>query len=103
GDATDRAAADLAVLDELVHHMTREVARYRETDALISAGLAEDSRVDADQFAARVDERAPGVPRIDRRVGVDEVLVGGEAALQRASGGAHDPERHALIQLEGVA
>src|SRR5215213_1939026 len=48
GDAADRAALDFAVLDEFVHDMAGEVARHREPDALIAAGLAENRGVDAD-------------------------------------------------------
>ena len=42
----------------------------------------QDLRVDADQLAARVDQRAAGVALVDRRVGLDEVL---EAAVARAA------------------
>ena len=56
----------------------REVARHGEADALIAAALAEDAGVDADQLAARVDQRAAGVARVDRGVGLDEVFVGRE-------------------------
>ena len=49
--------------------------RDREADADVAAGGAEDRGVDADQLAAQVDQRAAGVARVDRRVGLDEVLV----------------------------
>ena len=65
--------------------MAREVARDGEADALVAAGLAEDRGVDADQLAARVDQRAAGVARVDRGVGLDEVLVGGEPAFEAAA------------------
>ena len=33
------------------------------------------ARVDADQLAAQVDERAAGIAGVDRRVGLDEIFV----------------------------
>ena len=33
------------------------------------------ARVDADELAAQVDERAAGIAGVDRRIGLDEVLV----------------------------
>ena len=50
----------------------------------------------------RVDQRAAGVARIDRGVGLDEVLVGRDAEI-RASDGRDDAERDGLIQLVRVA
>ena len=51
----------------------REAHRDREADALVAAGAREDQRVDADQVAAGVDQRAARVAGIDRGVGLDEV------------------------------
>ena len=61
-----------AGLDDLLHHALGEAHGDREADALVAAGAREDERVDADQVAVGVDERAAGVARIDRRVGLDE-------------------------------
>ena len=82
-DAADRAAPHLAVLHQIVDDALREIARHGEADPLIAAALAEDAGVDADQLAARVDQRAARVARVDRRVGLDEVLVVGEARRWR--------------------
>ena len=98
----DRAAAHLAVFRELVDDVPHEVARHREPDALIAAALREDRGVDADQLAACADQRAARVARIDRRVGLDEVLVGGDADVA-APERAHDAERHRLAQLIRIA
>ena len=98
----DRSAPHLAVLHQVVDDVPREVARHGEADALIAAALAEDAGVDADQLAARVDQRAAGVARIDRRVGLDEVLVVGEAHV-RAARRADDAGGDRLTQLERAA
>ena len=98
----DRPAHDLFVLDQLGHDLTREVDRDREADALIAAGLAVDLAVDADQLAARVDERAAGVARIDGGVGLDEVVVAGELRIVPV-GRRDDAKRHRLAERERVA
>jgi len=56
----------------------------------------------ANQFAARVHERAAGVAGIDRGVGLDEILVLRDADVLAADG-RHDPERHGFVELKRVA
>src|SRR6185312_15774771 len=51
----DAAALHLAVLDELLLHLRRDVDRDREADALVTAAAREDLRVDADHFAPRIE------------------------------------------------
>ena len=68
----DPAAHDVAGLDELVLDVDGDVDRDRERQAHVAARLAEDLRVDADDFAARVEQRAAGVARVDGHVGLDE-------------------------------
>src|SRR5439155_26793866 len=53
-------ARDLAVGAELVHHMTRHVRRNREADPDVAVRWRHDLRVDADELALRVHERATG-------------------------------------------
>ena len=55
--------------------LLRHVRRNREADADVAAGARQDLRVDADQLALRVHQRAAGVAVVDRRVGLQEVLV----------------------------
>ena len=64
--APDPSIANQSADDEL-----RGVRGDRETQPL-RAG--DDGRVDADDFAARVDERPAGIPRIQRRVGLNDVV-----------------------------
>ena len=66
-----------AVLDDLVGHALDDVRRDREADADragFAAGAARrrDRDVDADELAVLVDQRAAGVARVDRRVGLDD-------------------------------
>ena len=68
--------------DELAHHVAREVRRNREADAIAATRGREYLRIDADQFSTQVHERTAGIARIDRRVGLDEVL---DAAPAEAS------------------
>ena len=70
-------ALDLAARDQLLGDVLGEVDRDREADAL-AAGV--DRGVDADRLAADVAQRAARVAEVDRRVGLDEVLVVGRAA-----------------------
>jgi len=90
------------VLQEVVDHPPREIAGNGEPDALIAAALAEDGRVDANQLAARVDQRAAGVAWVDRRIGLNEVFVSGDAKAGPAQR-RDDAERHRLIELERIA
>ena len=58
--------------------------------------------VDADELAAAVDQRAARIARVDRRVGLDEVFVVGEADVG-AAGRADDARGDGLAQLERAA
>ena len=96
------ATNHLAVLDDRLHHFHRQFHRDRKTDALGAAGLGEDRRVDAGQVAIGIHQRAAGVARVDRRVGLDEVFVAVEAQLV-TPGGADDAHGHGLADAERVA
>ncbi len=97
------------------------VGRDREPDAdvagllLLTAETAAarshggDRRVDADQLAPAVDQRAAGVARVDRGVGLDgvenrvAVLDVGVAGPHRPVHGADDARGHGAVQAEGAA
>src|SRR2546430_5284942 len=66
----------MSSLHELVGDLLRGVARDRESDADVARALASgrDRRVDADHPTRGVDQRATGVARVDRGVGLDRVL-----------------------------
>src|SRR6202043_3539495 len=58
-DDSEIGSRNFAVIHDLVHHLAREIYRNRESDSLIPTGsVRKNGGVDADQFAAIVDERA---------------------------------------------
>ncbi len=63
------------VSDQLVHDPSGQVDRDAEADPLVTPAVGRDRVVDADHFAFHVDERPARVTRVDRRVGLKEVLV----------------------------
>src|SRR6185369_37055 len=71
-DDADPAADDAAAHAQLLRHAGRLVDRNRERDPHVAARTAVDLRIDADDFAAHVDERAARVAGIDGDVGLDQ-------------------------------
>ena len=98
----ERAAAHLAELDQLLHHVLDHVRGNGEANAHVAAGLRQDRGVDADQLAAQVDQRAARVARVDGRIGLDEVLVTLWVDAGAASG-TDDPGGDGVLQPEGIA
>ena len=100
-------ATDPAVLAQIVHDAARHVRRNREADADVRIDGREHLGVDPDHFALRVHQGAARVAVVDRRIGLQEVLVAAVAvAIARAGRpalGAHDPHRHRLADAKGVA
>ena len=81
----------------------RHVRRDGEADPDVAVRARQDLRVDADQLALGVHERAAGVAVIDRRVGLQEVLVAAVADGRRPPLRADDPHRHRLADAERIA
>ena len=65
------AVLDAAALDQLRDDRADDLDRHRVADADVAAGAALDLRVDADDAAAAVEQRAAGVAAVQRRVGLD--------------------------------
>ena len=101
GDA-QVAANHPAVLDQVGHHLAGDRRRGGEADALPVAVRGQNGGVDADQVATGVDQRAAGVAAVDGRVGLDEILEGGDAQMG-AAGGADDAHGHGLAHAQRVA
>src|SRR5215472_6462100 len=97
----DAPVPDLTVIDQLVHDAAGHVDRDGEADPDIDAGGSDNCGVDADDPALQVDERPAGVTRIDRSVGLDEVLVAFDPWT--APGRTDDPRGHGLSQTERIA
>ncbi len=93
-----RAAAALGRGHDDAHH----VGGNGKADALRAAGAGEDRRIDADQTALHVDQRAAGIARVDRGIGLDEELIVGDADL-RARQRRDDALCHRLPDAERIA
>src|SRR5690348_5839541 len=93
---------DLAVRDELLHHLGGEIGRDRESQPRARARGRIDHRVDADELPREVHQRAARVARIDRGVGLDVVL---DAALPQvlALQPGNDARGRGLAEAERVA
>jgi hypothetical protein len=79
--------------DGIVHPGNHHIIRNREADVL-DRRARELGRVDPDEAAVEIDQRAAAVAGIDRRVGLDQVVVGvvldREAAVQCAENAVAD-------------
>ena len=85
-------------IDNSGDHLDRD----GETDPVRSSRARENHGVHTDQLAIHIDQRAAGIARIDRRVGLDE---GGKISLADigASQRRHNAGGHGLADTEGVA
>ena len=68
----------------------------RKANAL---SFAVNGRVDADQFAFDVEQRAAGIAGINRGIGLDEIVVRSPISVKRAIQGADDAGGHPDQQL----
>src|SRR3954467_9564754 len=110
GRDAEVGVVDLAALHELLDDVVDGVRGDGEADADVArltggrgAG-ALDLRVDADDLAGAVEQRAAGVAGVDGRVGLDDVVdrvaVGrADLALQ----GGHDAGGQRAVEPEGIA
>ena len=103
GDRLD-AGADPAALDlsgrlELLDDRLRQRRRDREADADRAARRRIDHRVDADHLAGEVEHRPAGIAAVDRRIGLQIVVIGAGMDVARrrrddpGGDGAAEPER----------
>ena len=64
------------MLENRVHDIASHVNGDREPDALIAPTSASEYRgIDANQFAPRIDQRSAGISRVNRSIGLNEILV----------------------------
>src|SRR5207253_10771854 len=61
---------------DLRQDLVDQINRDRKDNADIAAGLTEDSRVDANDFAAHVDQRSSRVSRVNGGISLDEIFIG---------------------------
>src|SRR5690348_6190913 len=67
----DPRADDVALFNQTGKYSFRQVDRYREADVF---SVGQDGGIDAYDFTAAIEQRAPGVARIDWGIGLDEGL-----------------------------
>src|SRR5262249_13900720 len=94
----DRTAPYLTEAHQIVDDSSRQVARHRKTDSLVPAAFTEDPGVDANQLAARVDERTARVAAVDSGVGLDEIFIVGKTQSGPARR-ADDASRDRPVEL----
>src|SRR5271167_3447396 len=98
----DPPTPDLAVAEQLIHHIACHVDRDSEADADIAAAWRQDRGVDADQPTLQIDERAAGVAWVDRGVGLNKILIAFDTEPTAAER-ADDPRGYGLAETERVA
>src|SRR6267378_499845 len=95
---TDPSAADAARLAQLALHFHGNVDGDGEGEPHKPAGAAVDLRIDSNDFAAHVEQRPAGIPRVDRDVGLNE---GNEVLLRQAAAlGADNARGDGAVETE---
>src|SRR5712691_8535038 len=98
----DAAPFDFTVSDQLVHDLACHIDRDGKADADIAATRRQYRRVDTDHPPLQIDQRTARIARIDRGVGLNEILVAFDAETA-APERADDPRGHSLAETERVA
>ena len=104
-DDTERGTAGVAVLLDVGEDRLGGIDGNGEADAGVLLGaVLGNHRVDADDFALGVEQRAAGVAGVDGGIGLDGVFDG-HAAFGAAHGtdGADDAGGHGAAETEGIA
>src|SRR5262245_43950867 len=94
------AAAHLAELAQLIDDGDRVLGRDRKADADRAARWRVDRRVDADDLAVHVEQRAAGIAAVDRGIGLDVAVVG--PGIDVAVARRDDAGRHRAAQPERI-
>ena len=68
-----------------------------------SGGILADGLVDADEFAVKIDERATGIARIDRRVRLEDVVEWISLVFVAAVDGGQNALRNGMLKTERIA
>ena len=98
---TQPAALDPPLLLQRLDHRHREIGGDREADPDVAAAGREDRRVDTDHLAVEIEARAAGIAAIDRRVDLQEVVVGSGPNVTRA--GRDDARGDRAAEPERIA
>src|SRR5882762_6666362 len=93
-----------AVGHQVVGDALRAVDGNGEADAGGGAAGRVNGGIDADDFAARIDERATGIAAVDGGVGLNGFVdEGGLAGLHGAANGADYAGGERALEAEGIA
>src|SRR4026209_836237 len=84
----------------MIGDLFRQVDGDRETNADVAAGLTENRAVNADHFSFGVDQWSAAIARIDRSIGLNEVVVG--TGANDAAFGADDAGGDRMLQTERI-
>src|SRR5690606_36046261 len=95
------AALHRAVLDQVLDHLAGRRGRNSEGDSDIAARWREDRRVDADHLTVEVEGRTARIAAVDRRVDLEEVVIGAGADV--AAAGRDDAGSHRAAETERIA
>ena len=95
------AAHHFALVFQLVGDVFRHVDGDGESEAVEGAAAAVNLRIDGDNFAFTIKERAAGIAGVDRRIGLDERHI--IAARQVAGDRADNALRRGVGEAEGRA
>ena len=103
----DLAARDLARAQPR-QHVANRIDRHGEPDADVAraarhAAIAVNRRVDADDLAAKVEQRSAGVAGIDRRVRLKHVRAALLRNRERPAGRADDADADGMSKVERIA
>src|SRR5467141_985846 len=97
----DVATRHLPVADETDRDELRGVDSDGEADSLRGQN---DGGIDPDHFSARVHERAPGVARVQRRIGLDDVVdETARLGSERPAQGADNARGHGGLEAVRIA
>src|SRR5262249_42786141 len=97
-------ADDLSFFFQRFINRFGHVSRDGEADALKSPAFGSDGGVDANDLSLQIDKRAAAIARVDRCVGLDEILVaGGPEDSGLAVERANDAVGHRADVAEGAA
>ena len=96
------AATYAPVFDDLAHDAAHEIHGDGKADAFGPLLLGKHCGVDADQLTIHVDQRAAGIPKVDGRIGLNEICKGRKAQAAAADC-TNDALRDGLAQTQRIA
>ena len=98
---TDPAAMGGTELAQLPDHVLGQIGRYGKADTDRAAGGRKDGGVHTDHRAVHVEQRSAGIAAIDRRVGLNEIVI--RSGIDIAVARRNDARRHGGAEAERIA